>query len=219
MHSTDSVTVVRGEEELLQRTAHLFASAAEVVCAANDLWTFAWSHGAGELADSAAQQRRPDQRVRKIYQAGTLLDPVAAHELAKRRDQFGAEIRVTTDEINETIIVDRRLVILAGDRTAGGRSYSVITQADTVQGVSSLFEAAWRSATDLAAYDARIADIRRLAPQVLDLLSRGVKDESAARSLGLGVRTYRRRVADLMSSLGAQSRFQAGVRARELGIV
>jgi hypothetical protein len=33
------------------------------------------------------------------------------------------------------------------------------------------------------------------------------------------VRTYRRRVAELMSALGAESRFQAGVRARELGLV
>ncbi|MXP20320.1 DNA-binding response regulator [Gordonia sp. HNM0687] len=219
MHSTESVTVVRGEEELLRRTAHLFATATEVSCAANDLWTFAWAHGTGELADAAVRPRRTEQRVRKIYRAASLLDPVTANELANRLRRFGADIRVTSDEINETVIIDRRLVILAGDRAAGARSYSVITQPDTVAGVSSLFEAAWRSATDLASYDARIADVRRLAPQVLDLLSQGVKDETAARSLGLGVRTYRRRVAELMAALGAQSRFQAGMRAREIGIV
>ena len=33
------------------------------------------------------------------------------------------------------------------------------------------------------------------------------------------VRTYRRRVAELMTALGAESRFQAGVRARELGLI
>jgi DNA-binding NarL/FixJ family response regulator len=110
-------------------------------------------------------------------------------------------------------------VILAGDLRAGQRGYSVITQPETVQGVASLFEAAWRSATELAVYDAQIAEIRQLAPQVLDLLSQGCKDETAARALGLGVRTYRRRVAELMAALGAQSRFQAGARARELGLV
>jgi len=154
-----------------------------------------------------------------VYRAGLLLDPVAARELVRRRDEFGADIRLTTDEINETIILDNRLVILAGDRVGGRRGYSVITQADMVQGVSSLFEAAWRSATELADYDARVAEIREIAPQVLDLLGQGVKDESAARTLGLGVRTYRRRVAELMDALGAESRFQAGVRARELGLV
>jgi DNA-binding NarL/FixJ family response regulator len=110
-------------------------------------------------------------------------------------------------------------VILAGDLSSGRRSYSVITQPATVQGVTSLFEAAWRSATELAVYDAQVAEIRQLAPQVLDLLGQGVKDETAARVLGLGVRTYRRRVAELMDALGAESRFQAGVRARELGLV
>ena len=220
MPTVEAVTIVRGEEELFQRTEHLLAYAADVACAANDLWAWAWRHGSEtELAAAAAARPRGSFRMRKLYRAGLLLDPVAARELAKRRDQFGANIRLTTDEINETIIVDNRLVILAGDRVAGQRSYSVITQSDTVQGVSSLFEAAWRSATELADYDARVAEIRQIAPQVLDLLGQGVKDESAARTLGLGVRTYRRRVAELMDALGAESRFQAGVRARELGLV
>jgi hypothetical protein len=219
MPTIDSVTVVRGEEELFRRTERLFATATQIVCAANDLWTWAWQHGSKEIGAAAATRRAGDLHVRKIYRAGLLLDPVAARELARRRDQFGAQIRLTTEEINETIILDTRLAILAGDLNSGQRSYSVITQPDTVQGVASLFEAAWRSATDLAVYDARVAEIRQIAPQVLDLLSQGVKDETAARTLGLGVRTYRRRVAELMDALGADSRFQAGVRARELGLV
>jgi hypothetical protein len=165
------------------------------------------------------ERRWGEVRIRKIYRSALLLDPVAAHNLATDSERHGAQTRITTEEINETIIIDRRLVILAGDVSAGRRSYSVITQAAAVQGVTSLFEAAWRSATDLDVYDARIAEIRQLAPQVLDHLSQGTKDEAAARALGLGVRTYRRRVAELMDALGAGSRFQAGVRARELGLV
>jgi len=215
-NSVGEVTVVRGEDELYRRTKHLFATATEVACAANDLWTWAWRHDSDDLA---SMPTGPDRRIRKIYRPGVLLDPVSARELARRRDRFGAQIRISTDEINETIVLDRRLVILAGDLSAGRRSYSVITQPETVSGVSSLFEAAWRAATDLAAYDAQIAEIRQLAPRVLDLLGQGVKDEAAARTLGLGVRTYRRRVAELMAALGAESRFQAGVRARQLGLV
>jgi DNA-binding NarL/FixJ family response regulator len=83
----------------------------------------------------------------------------------------------------------------------------------------SLYDAAWRGATELAVYDARFIEIRQLAPQILDLLATGCKDETAARTLGLGLRTYRRRVAELMTALGAASRFQAGARARELGVI
>jgi DNA-binding NarL/FixJ family response regulator len=35
----------------------------------------------------------------------------------------------------------------------------------------------------------------------------------------LSLRTYRRRVAELMTALGATSRFQAGARAHELGLI
>ncbi|HEY0452199.1 DNA-binding response regulator [Actinophytocola sp.] len=209
------VAIVRDEEELFARTAHLFAAAADVACAANDLNTWQANRTA---ADGVVPQHRTSVRVRKLYRPGVLLNPSTAQHLASLR-QAGAEIRITQDEVNETIILDRRVAILAGDLSGGRRSYSVISQAEVVQGVASLFEAAWRSSVELAVYDAQLAELRSLAPRVLELLATGGKDESAARALGLGVRTYRRRVAELMAALGAESRFQAGVRARELGLV
>ena len=219
MQTGDAVTIVHGERELFERTTHLFATATEVACAANDLATWAATQTSPELVAAVRTRRPGDVRIRKVYRSALLLDPLAARGLASDRDLHGASIRISGQEINETIILDRRLAILAGDLSAGRRSYSVITQPEAVQGVMSLFEVAWRSSTDLAVYDAQIAEIRQLAPQVLDLLGQGVKDETAARMLGLGVRTYRRRVAELMEALGAGSRFQAGVRARELGLV
>lgn len=219
MPATETVVVVRGEQEAFRRTAHLFAHATEITCAANSLATWAWTRDSSHPAAMHRQRRRPGASVRKLYRSGMLLDQAWAQQIAVSRDRYGAQVRVTADEINETIILDGKLVILAGDLRAGERSYSLITQRETVQGVTSLFEAAWRSATDLADCDAQVAEIRQIAPRVLDLLGEGVKDEAAARTLGLGVRTYRRRVAELMTALGAESRFQAGLRARELGLV
>lgn len=218
MQTGEAVTIVHGERELFERTMHLFTTATDVACAANDLATWATAQSAPEFTN-LVRERPAGARLRKMYRSAMLLDHVAARHLARDRDRHGAHVRVTTQEINETIILDRRLVILAGDLTAGRRSYTVITQREAVQGVTSLFDAAWHSATELDVYDTQIAEIRQLAPQVLDLLSQGAKDETAARTLGLGVRTYRRRVAELMDALGAESRFQAGVRARELGLV
>jgi DNA-binding NarL/FixJ family response regulator len=209
---TAQVAIVRDEEELFARTGHLFAAATDISCAAQDLNTWKASRPA------PAAEHRPDVRLRKLYRPGVLLNPSTAQHLASLR-AAGADIRITQDEINETIILDRRVVILAGDLAAGRRSYSVISQPDAVAGVASLFDAAWRGSTALATYDSQLAELRSLAPRVLDLLAGGGKDESAARALGLGVRTYRRRVAELMAALGAESRFQAGVRARELGLV
>ncbi|WP_165367972.1 helix-turn-helix transcriptional regulator, partial [Phytoactinopolyspora endophytica] len=205
--------------EVFRRTAHLFANATDITCVANNLATWTWTRSPDHPAAVDTRQRRTDLRIRKVYRTGMLLDPAWAQRIAVARDRHGAQVRVSTEELNETIILDGKLVILAGDVQAGERSYSLITQRETVQGVTSLFEAVWRSATDLATYDAQTAEIREIAPQVLDLLGQGVKDEAAARALGLGVRTYRRRVAELMAALGAESRFQAGVRAREIGLI
>jgi DNA-binding NarL/FixJ family response regulator len=95
----------------------------------------------------------------------------------------------------------------------------VVWAPEVVQAVGSLFDVAWRAGTDLDTYDRDLIELRQLAPRILELLGSGCKDETAARTLALSVRTYRRRVAELMSALGASSRFQAGVRARELGLV
>jgi DNA-binding NarL/FixJ family response regulator len=60
--------------------------------------------------------------------------------------------------------------------------------------------------------DAR-PDLRRF---LLQELAAGAKDEQIARTLGLSLRTVRRRVADLIE-LGVDNRFQAGVEAVRRG--
>lgn len=213
MQTTGDVTVVHGEDELFALTWPLFSSAAEIACAADDANTWA-----------AARQRtarRPaavPRVARKLYRPAALLDGVQRthiHEL----ERHGAHVRIAPDELNETIILDRRVAILAGDRATGVRSYGVVARPEVVLSVTSLFDAAWRTATDVGVFEARFAEARTLAPRILEMLTSGCKDESAARTLGMGLRTYRRRVAEVMAALGATSRFQAGVRARELGLI
>ncbi len=46
-----------------------------------------------------------------------------------------------------------------------------------------------------------------------------MKDEAAARHLGISVRSLRRRSHDLLVELGADNRFQAGVEAARRGWV
>jgi DNA-binding NarL/FixJ family response regulator len=53
---------------------------------------------------------------------------------------------------------------------------------------------------------------------ILEALGSGLTDEAAAKRIGVSLRTYRRRVAELMARLEAGSRFQAGLRAGELGL-
>lgn len=48
---------------------------------------------------------------------------------------------------------------------------------------------------------------------IAKLLTEGHTDEVVARRMGMGVRTCRRHIAELMDELGVKSRFQAGVAA------
>jgi DNA-binding NarL/FixJ family response regulator len=48
----------------------------------------------------------------------------------------------------------------------------------------------------------------------MTLLAAGFKDDAIARQLALSSRTVGRRVAELMESLGARTRFQAGIHAQ-----
>jgi DNA-binding CsgD family transcriptional regulator len=54
---------------------------------------------------------------------------------------------------------------------------------------------------------------------LLRLLGQGLTDASAARQLGVSLRTVRRMMAELMARLDARSRFEAGIRAAERGWV
>jgi len=120
---------------------------------------------------------------------------------------------------HETIILDRRVAILAGQPSPLGREYTVTTSPVLVGGVYSLFTAAWEAAIDLGA--CLRGEVPELAPEdreILRALGAGLTDEAAARRLGTSLRTYRRRVAELMAALEVGSRFQAGVRAGELGL-
>jgi DNA-binding CsgD family transcriptional regulator len=54
---------------------------------------------------------------------------------------------------------------------------------------------------------------------IVALLAQGLTDDVVARRLDMAKRTYRRRLDDLWTKLGARSRFQAGAMAAQRGWV
>jgi DNA-binding NarL/FixJ family response regulator len=212
------MVTIRGDLELLARTEHLFSSVQEeFICAARDLST--WSRPgarqtAGELLGSGGTRG-----VRKLFSPAVLADERSREHL---REVMGGGVRVriaATALPHETIVIDRRFAILAGLHAPEGREYTLTTASGLVGGIYALFEAAWETATDLTAF--LHGDQPRLdaeSRKVLRALGSGATDERAARELGMSLRTYRRRVAELLNALDAGSRFQAGMRAGELGL-
>ncbi|WP_030903908.1 LuxR family transcriptional regulator [Streptomyces sp. NRRL F-5126] len=217
---SEKVFSVHGDAELIERAGHFFETTrSEFLCAARDLDT--WAQPAARAAISS--------RVRGAVPAGfvssKLLSPVAladegarAHLRQVRRE--GTLVRISGSLLpHETILIDRRVMILAGRDAPGGREYTVTTSKSLIDGVHSLWEAIWDSAADFDTY--LRGDVPHLdtdSRTVLEALGSGLTDASAARRLGVSLRTYRRRVAELMATLEADSRFQAGLRAGELGL-
>ncbi|MFI6801759.1 DNA-binding response regulator [Streptosporangium canum] len=216
----EQVFSVQGDAELIARAGHLFESAyTEFLCAARDLKT--WSQPEAR----AAVQNRMRAAGSPGFTSRKLLSPVALAEEESRAhlrlvQSKGALVRISDSPLpHETILIDRRVMILAGRETPTGREYTVTTSQVLVDGVHSLFQAIWDKSVDLDTY--LRSDVPHLDADgrvILEALGSGLTDESAAKRLGVSLRTYRRRVAELMAKLEAGSRFQAGLRAGELGL-
>ena len=219
--SDEQTSTVRGDAELIARAGHLFdAAGEEFACAARDLAT--WSQ---PEARSAVARRVLAHGTDGGFTVRKLMSPlVLANEAQRahllRLDAAGSQVRISSAPLpHETIILDRRVAILAGQPSPLGREYTVTTSPVLVGGVYSLFTAAWEAATDLGAYlRGEVPELAPEAREILRALGAGLTDEAAARRLGTSLRTYRRRVAELMAALEAGSRFQAGVRASEHGL-
>ncbi|NKZ06927.1 response regulator transcription factor [Actinomadura latina] len=215
----DRNVVLRGETELIERAGRLFLACEEFACAATDMNTWALP-GSREriVAQRHAMGVAPD--VRKLYSPAALADEESERHLVEL-DRAGVRVRICPAPLpHETIIVDRRVAILAGPAQGGVREYTVVRSPSVVRGVVSLYRATWETAVELADYRRdRPPALSEESRHILRLLGGGLKDEAAARRLGLSLRTYRRRVAEILTLLDADSRFQAGLRAHEFGLI
>lgn len=216
----EQVFSVRGDAELIARAGHLFASArTEFLCAAQDLRTWSQPEARAAVLNRMRAAGSPGLTSRKLLSPVALAEEEARAHLRLVRSK-GALVRISGSPLpHETILIDRRVMILAGKETPTGREYTVTTSQVLVDGVHSLFRAIWDKSIDLDTY--LRSDVPHLdadGRMILEALGSGLTDESAARRLGVSLRTYRRRVAELMARLEAGSRFQAGLRAGELGL-
>ncbi|MFE4976189.1 LuxR C-terminal-related transcriptional regulator [Kitasatospora sp. NPDC056651] len=153
-------------------------------------------------------------RMRSLYQHATRFDqPTRVH--AGRLIEAGAEIRTLPEVLPQLIIVDGSLALLPA--SSGGAL--IIREPDLLSYLLTVFERDWENATPFANGPQAAHDVTKTVKQsILVLLAKGLKDESIARRLGISLRTCRRHVSELLDSLGAHSRFEAGVVAERLGL-
>ncbi|MFF7812616.1 LuxR C-terminal-related transcriptional regulator [Streptomyces roseolus] len=158
-------------------------------------------------------------RLRTLYQH-TARASLSTQMYVRTVSAAGAEIRTTAEAFDRIIIFDRETAFVPQQRTAGGpQGASVVTDPTVVGFLYRMFESLWESGRP---FDATPPD----APQppealrltILRLMAAGLKDETIAKRLGMATRTLRRHVKDVTDELGAESRFQAGYKAHQLGL-
>ncbi|WP_432249243.1 helix-turn-helix transcriptional regulator [Streptomyces sanyensis] len=143
--------------------------------------------------------------------------------------EHGARIRTATTVPLHLNVVDRSVTVMAlgPPQPRGGDGEDVILHgARLAECFAQVFDHHWSTARPYdvplregAAGGSAAEDYTPREREVLALLAAGAKDEAIARRLGCSERTLRRLLTGLVAKLGAQSRFAAGVRAAELGLV
>lgn len=139
---------------------------------------------------------------------------------AKWLIDLGGEVRTIPLLPVPLVIIDRKVAFVPASDSNDQRGAIEIRHQGIVSALVSLFEFVWGSATSFSPTLPRDeAGFSRQERELLRLLADGYTDQAVAREMGVSLRTIRRMVANLMKRLQARSRFQAGVRAAERGLI
>ncbi|MEO5708452.1 MAG: LuxR C-terminal-related transcriptional regulator [Nocardioidaceae bacterium] len=168
-----------------------------------------------EVDDWVKGLMKSGRRSRAIYPARVLEQ---APGVIRARAEAGEHVRILAEVPCRLAIMGSSAALITEEFGVPTERRLVIRQHSLIGALTLLFEGLWEKAMSVPGLDGQRQDEgasdRRL---LLGQLATGSKDEQIARALGLSVRTVRRRVAELLEELGAESRFQAGVEAVRRG--
>ncbi|MEO7431810.1 MAG: helix-turn-helix domain-containing protein [Dokdonella sp.] len=129
----------------------------------------------------------------------------------------GERYRVVPSLPFKMIIVDRRIAILPLTVTKPDGNVLLVRSSALLDALVVVFDMFWERATPITfsgTGESRIGDpargLTREVDEVLPLLAAGLNDKTIAHQLDYSLRTLERRVVEIMESLGARTRFQAG---------
>jgi DNA-binding CsgD family transcriptional regulator len=155
--------------------------------------------------------------VRDIYQDSFRNDPATLRHV-QWLISVGVQARTVPTLPMLMVVFDRERALVPLDPEDGRHGALELRSRGAVAMMCALFEQVWSVAVPWGEQLPR--NEQGLDPQeceLLRLLANGCTDEVASRKLGLSLRTVRRMVADLMTRLSARSRFEAGMRAAQVG--
>lgn len=199
-----------GGNALQLLTKMIEESRGELLWLRPDAWDLPREAAVAEVVAAAIATGR---RSRAIYPVRALQ---VAPDVLLARARAGEQVRVIADLPTRMFVLGSTHAVVPEPLGMADEPRILVRQRALVEALTMLFELMWERAApvpDMDFSDAR-PDLRRFLVQQL---AAGSKDEQIARTLGLSLRTVRRRVADLLIELGVDTRFQAGVEAVRRG--
>ncbi|MFI8767394.1 helix-turn-helix transcriptional regulator [Streptomyces sp. NPDC053792] len=179
--------------------------------------------GAQSAASLEASRPLDEDLMRRGVRVLTLyLDSVrndnATVDYAQWLHENGGEVRTAPALPLRMVVFDREVVLLPVDPDNTKKGAVQLTGPGVLTALVALFDHVWECAAPLGSAQGR-DDVGLTAQEreLLRQLTQGATDEIAAKKLGIGLRTERRIMSELMGRLGARSRFEAGVLASKAG--
>jgi DNA-binding CsgD family transcriptional regulator len=182
-------------------------TAGDILILRPDQWALPYED---QLAEPVAEAVAAGRRCRAIYPVRVLSE---APGVIRHRLSFGEEIRLLPELPTRMVVLAATHAILPEPLGLSSSPRVMVRQRGVVELATLYFERLWAGSAPLDE-PAAPGEARRF---LLEQLAAGAQDEQIARRLGLSLRTVRRRVAEVMTELGAGSRFQAGVEAARRG--
>ncbi|GAB2630064.1 TrmB family transcriptional regulator [Kribbella swartbergensis] len=192
-------TVVRGAEAVAQRFCQAQQSAREEVLVLDR---------PPYVVLPIEPRRAHGVSYRTIYDLTSLSEP---SDLVAARS---AGCRILRDVPLKLVVVDRRTALLP-------TSPDVVVElgpSNLLDALLRLFELLWRQASPLSPTSSE-GPLSGEDQQLLALAAAGLTDQAIARRLGVAQRTVERRMQRILKALDATTRFQAGLRAGQRGLL
>ncbi|WP_329497216.1 helix-turn-helix transcriptional regulator [Kitasatospora herbaricolor] len=170
------------------------------------------------LAEAAARDEEMLARgvaMRTIYQHTARYSPPTI-AYVEHITALGGQVRTTGDRVRRMLVFDRSVAVIEVQENPDAAL--VIREPNIIDFMRATFEQSWlrglpfATSVDRAQASAISDDLRQA---IISLLSLGMDDKSIARRLGMSDRTCQRHISDIMSRIGAKSRFQAGYLIRD----
>ncbi len=165
------------------------------------------------VSEMLAEAMATGRRSRAIYPVRAIAE---APEALRTRARLGEQVRVISEVPTRMFIFGDAHAVIPEPIGFTDEPRIHVRQRAIVAALTFWFEALWARAAPVPELES--GDVTPDGRQfLLEQLMAGATDEVIARKLGISLRTVRRRVAALMTELGVDTRFQAGVEAVRRG--